>query len=162
MELTIILIILCFIIIALFVLFGLLIRDIRNGRYNVKNSTLTKEAENKYGILYPESSIDELKDEIEKIAELLVAGEESNRYTEALRQKSINDGRIKLIKNSVVENVELMKYVDDVLKARIKYKDYDNEYTLILSFNTVTSGRVFLTKYFIFKNKLEYNNASQN
>ena len=160
MELTICLISLCFIIIALFVIFGLLIRDIRNGRYNVKNSTLTKEAEDKFGILYPESSIDELKDEIEKIAELLVSGEESNRYTETLRQKAMNDVRIKLIKNSTLENVELMKYVDENLKARIKYKDYNNEYTLILSFNTVTSGRVFLTKYFVFKNKIEFEDAS--
>ena len=123
---------------------------------DVKGSILTQEAEDKYGILYPENSINDLKNEIEKIADLLTAGEESNRYTEALRQKAINDERIQEVKNAVVENVELLKYVNDVLKARIKYKDYENEYTLILSFSTVTSGRVFLNKYFIFKNKIEY------
>ena len=156
MILNIIIIGLFFIIISLFVLFGFLISDIRNGQYNVKGSILTQEAEDKYGILYPENSINDLKNEIEKIADLLTAGEESNRYTEALRQKAINDERIQEVKNAVVENVELLKYVNDVLKARIKYKDYENEYTLILSFSTVTSGRVFLNKYFIFKNKIEY------
>ena len=155
MILNIILIILFFIIISLFILFGFLIKDVTNGKYKVENSLLSKEAEDKYGILYPNSSIDELKSEIEKIAELLVAGEESNRYTEGLRQKALNDSRMKEIKDSVVESVELVKYVDDNLKARIKYKYFENEYTLILSFSTVTSGRVFLNKYFVFKNKIE-------
>ena len=160
MELTISLISLFFIIIALFVLFGLLIRDIRNGQYKVKDSILSKEAEEKYGNLFPKNTIDDLKDEIEKIAELLSSGHESNRYTELLRQKAINDIRMNKIKDAVVENVELVKFVDDNLKASIKYKDYENEYTLILSFNTVTSGRVFLIKYFIFMNKIEYEKVS--
>lgn len=156
MELTIILISLFFIIIGLFILFGFLIKDIRNGQYEVgKDSILSKEAENKYGILYPDNSISELKDEIEKIAELLIAGEESNRYTEILRQKAIEDERIKEIKDTVVENVELIKYVDNNLKARIKYKDFNNVYTLILSFNTVSKGRIFLNKYFVFKKKID-------
>ena len=156
MELTIILISLFFIIIGLFILFGFLIKDIKNGQYEVgKDSILSKEAENKYGILYPDNSISELKDEIEKIAELLIAGEESNRYTELLRQKAIEDERIKEIKDTVVENVELIKYVDNNLKARIKYKDFDNVYTLILSFNIVSKGRIFLNKYFVFKKKID-------
>lgn len=156
MILKIILIGLFFIIIGLFILFGFLIKDVNNGQYEVKDSLLTKEAEDKYGILYPENSIDDLKNEIEKIAELLTSGEESNRYTEALRQKAINDSRIQEIKNAIIEDVELVKYVNDNLKARIKYKDFENVYTLILSFNTVTSGRVFLNKYFVFKNKIEF------
>ena len=160
MELTIGLIGIAFIIIGVFILFGLIIKDIRNGQYSVKESLLTKEAENKYGILYPENSIDDLKNEIEKIAELLAAGEESNRYTELLRQKAKNDLRMKKINDSIVENVELVKFVDNNLKARIKYRDFENEYTLILSFNTVTAGRVFLTKYFVFENKLELENVS--
>ena len=156
MELTIILISLFFIIIGLFIIFGFLIKDIRNGQYEVgKDSLLSKEAENKYGILYPDNSISELKDEIEKIAELLIAGEESNRYTELLRKKAIEDERIKEIKDTVVENVELVKYVDNNLKARIKYKDFDNVYTLILSFNIVSKGRIFLNKYFVFKKKID-------
>ena len=156
MELTIILISLFFIIIGLFILFGFLIKDIRNGQYEVgKDSILSKEAENKYGILQPDNSISELKDEIEKIAELLIAGEESNRYTELLRQKALSDKRIKEIQDTVVENVELVKYVNDNLKARIKYRDFNNVYTLILSFSTVTKGRIFLNKYFVFKKKID-------
>ena len=155
MELSIILICLFFIVIGLFILFGFLIKDIRDGQYKVnEDSILTKNAENKFGILYPEKSIEDLKNEIEKIAELLSAGEESNRYTELLRKKALNDERIQEIKDAVVENIELVKYVNDNLKARIKYKDYYNEYTLILSFSTVTSGRIFLNNYFVFKNKI--------
>lgn len=71
-----------------------------------------------------------------------------------------NDERIKEINNAISEKVELIKYVNDVLKARIKYKDYENEYTLVLSFSTVTSGRVFLNNYFVFKNKIELANVS--
>lgn len=160
MILKVILIGIFFIILGLFILFGFLIYDIRKGRYKVDDSILTKEAEDKYGILFPENSINELKDEIEKVAELLIAGEESNRYTELLRKKAEDDERIQEIKDAVVENVELVKYVDDVLKARIKYRDYNNEYTLILSFSTVTGGRVFLNDYFIFKTKILIEDAS--
>lgn len=160
MILKIILIGLFFIIIGLFILFGFLINDIRRGRYKVDGSILAQEAEDKYGLLYPDNSINELKDEIEKVAELLIAGEETNRYTESLRKKAEEDERIKEIRNSVAENVELVKYVSDVLKARIKYKDYDNEYTLILSFNTVSGGRVFLKDYFIFKTKIAMEDVS--
>ena len=84
----------------------------------------------------------------------MIAGEESNRYTELLRRKAQKDVRVQELKDAIVENVELVKYVGDVLKARIKYKDYDYEYALILSFSTVTAGRVFLNSYFIFKNKM--------
>lgn len=160
MVLKVVLIGIFFIIIGLFILFGFLIDDIRKGRYTVKDSILAKEAEGKYGVEYPESSITDLKDEIEKIAELLIAGEESNRYTELLRIKAEKDDRIQEIGGAVTENVELVKFVDDVLKARIKYKDYENEYTLILSFSTVTAGRVFLNDYFVFKNKIAMADAS--
>lgn len=160
MILNVILIGLIFIIIGLFILFGFLIGDIRRGQYIVNGSILAQEAEEKYGTLYPKNSINELKDEIEKVAELFIAGEESNRYTEILRKKAKDDERIQEISNAIVENVELVKYVNDVLKARIKYKDYYNEYTLILSFSTVTGGRVFLNDYFVFKNKIELADAS--
>ena len=142
------------IILGLFIVFGLIIYDIKRGKYKVNDSILMQEAETKYGILYPDKSIDDLKNEIEKVAELLIAGEESNRYTELLRRKAQKDVRVQELKDAIVENVELVKYVGDVLKARIKYKDYDYEYALILSFSTVTAGRVFLNSYFIFKNKM--------
>ena len=146
---------LVFIVIGIFLVFAIIIKDIKNGKYKVEDSILEKEAEEKYGKLYPEHSIEDLKNEIEKIVEIFVAGEESNRYTETLRQKAQNDERIQEINDAIIENVELVKYVDDVLKARVKYKNYEYEYTLILSFGTVTGGRVFLNDYFVFKNKIE-------
>jgi len=148
------------IIIGLFSVFGLIIYDMRRGKYKVNDSILMQEAETKYGILYPDKSIDDLKNEIEKVAELLIAGEESNRYTELLRRKAQKDVRVQELNDAIVENVELVKYVGDVLKARIKYKDYDYEYNLILSFSTVTAGRVFLNSYFLFKNKLMMKDVS--
>ena len=148
------------IILGLFSIFGLLIYDMRRGKYKVNDSILAQEAETKYGILYPDKSIEDLKNEIEKVAELLMAGEESNRYTELLRRKAQKDTRMQELKDAVVENVELIKYVGDVLKAKIRYKDYDYEYTLILSFSTVTAGRVFLNSYFIFKNNMMIKDVS--
>ena len=78
-----------FIIVVFLIVFVFIINEIRNGRYKVtEDSILEKEAENKYEILYPNNSINDLKSEIEKVAELLINGEESNRYTEALRIKA--------------------------------------------------------------------------
>ena len=138
---------------SILIAFALVINDIGKGRYRITSqSILSKEAEDKYQNEFPEQSINNLKSEIEKVADILVNTEESNRYTEKLRQKAQKDERIKALQNAALQNVELMKYVDGDLKARVKYKDYDYEYTLILSMNTVTTGRVFLNKYFIFKN----------
>ena len=49
MNLTLIAVSLFFIIISLFILFGFIIIDVRNGQYEVKDSLIGKEAENKYG-----------------------------------------------------------------------------------------------------------------
>lgn len=136
--------------------YAFIMNDIKKSKYKLTNdeSILTKEAENKYQNEFPNYSIDELKKEIEIIADILIHHTKSNRYTEALRQKAKDDEKIRILKDSVVEKVEIIKYVDDVLKARVKYRDYNNEYSLILSMNTVSMGRVFLNSYYIFKSKL--------
>ncbi len=146
---------------SILIAFAIVIKDIRAGKYKLKSNTdsfLSIDAEKRYKEQFPEHSIIKLKQEIEKVADILIENEESNRYTEALRQKANKDARIRQLRDAAIENVEIVKYVNDVLKARIKYKDYEYEYSLILSMNTVATGRVFLNDYFIFKDKIKITN----
>lgn len=148
-------IILIVVAIFLIILYAIVIIDIRKGKYKTKsNSILAQEAVNNYTNEFPNYSIQDLKIEIEKVADILVNHEASNRYTEALRQKSKNDDKMKILKKLLPNNVEIIKYVDGVLKARVKYQDDNTEYSLILSMNTVTTGKVFLNSYYIFRDKL--------
>ena len=145
-------IILTVVAVSMLILYAVIISDVRKGKYKTKNnSILAKEAEVKYTDEFPEHSIQELKLEI---ADILVNHESSNRYTEALRQKSKHDDKMKILKKLLPSNVEIIKYVDGILKARVKYQDDNTEYSLILSMNTVTTGRVFLNSYYIFRDKL--------
>lgn len=148
-------IILIVVAIFLIILYAIVIIDIRKGKYKTKsNSILAQEAVDNYTNEFPNYSIQDLKIEIEKVADILVNHEASNRYTEALRQKSKNDDKMKILKKLLPNNVEIIKYVDGVLKARVKYQDDNTEYSLILSMNTVTTGKVFLNSYYIFRDKL--------
>lgn len=131
--------------------------DANKGKYTIKEkngielkSILSAEAEEKYLKEFSENNIKDLKIQIEKVADMLISGDESNRYTENLRKRAQKDEQIIALKNAVVEKVELIKYTGDDLKARINYKDYNNKYSMILSMNTVVKGRVFLNNYFIF------------
>lgn len=145
-------IVLIIISISILICFGIIISDIKKGKYIIgtNKSILSVEAEEKYLREFSKRNIKDLKIEIEKIADMLINGDESNRYTESLRQKAKKDQNIALLKDAVTENVELIKYAGDFLKARIKYKDYNHTYSLILSMSTVTEGRVFLDNYFTF------------
>jgi hypothetical protein len=141
---------------SVLITYAFIISDIKKSKYKVKNneSILSKEACLKYENEFPEYSIEELKREIETVADILISHERSNRYTEVLRQKAKDDEKIKKLKKAVVEDVELIKYSEGDLKARVKYRDYENEYSLILSMNTVSMGKVFLNSYYIFKTRL--------
>ena len=142
------------VLVIILIVFLLIIKDVNKGKYNVKESdgsALSKEAEEKYLKQFPNYTIKDLKLEIEKIADILVDNQESNRYTEVLRQKAKNDDKIKRLKDTVIQDVDIMKYNRGILKAKVKYKDFENEYSLVLNMNTVTRGRVFLNNYYVFK-----------
>ncbi len=143
---------------SILIAFAIVIRDIKNGKYEVteEETILSKEAEEKYLKEFPNHSIEDLKLEIEKVADIFVDNQESNRYTELLRQKAKNDEKISKLKDAVIEDVEIIKYNRGILKARINYKDYVYKYKLILNMNTVTRGRVFLNNYFVFKDGKRY------
>ncbi len=152
---NIVLIVIMCISLALIIAFGLIIRDIRNAKYKVKEeSTVEKEAEEKYLKDFPDYTIFSLKVEIEKIADILIDNEQSNRYTEALREKSLKDEDIKSLKNAVLENVEIVRYSNGSLIAKIKYRDYDYNYSMVFKLSTVSRGRVFLDNYIIYKERI--------
>lgn len=135
------------------IVFALIIKDVDVGKYNIKNneSIIAKEAEENYLKDFPKYTIKDLKIEIEKIADILIDNQESNRYTDILREKVKKDYRIKAIKDLIPENVELMKYNKKTLRARVEYNDYNYTYFLVLDMEPVTKGRVFVNDYYIFK-----------
>jgi hypothetical protein len=145
----------CFtiVIITILIVYALIINDVGKGVYNVKDnvSVLSKEAEKKYTSEYPTQTIDDLKLEIEKIADMLIDSDKSNRYTELLRQKAKKDEKLKQLKHTPLQKVELIKYVEGTLKSKLTYKDQSTTYHLILTLTPVTSGRVFLTTYYLYK-----------
>ena len=139
---------------ALIIAFGLIIRDVKNAKYNVKDeSKIGKEAEERYLEEFPDYTIFKLKSEIEKIADILVDNQKSNRYTEILREKAAKDEKVKKLKNAVMEDVDIVKYNKGNLKAKVKYKDYDYKYSMVLNLSTVSRGRVFLNNYLIYKER---------
>ena len=133
--------------------FGFIIKNIHTGKYEVikDESLLAKEAEEKYLAEFPNYTIKDLKLEIEKIAEILIDSQESNRYTEILRQKAKNDKKMEKLRDAVLDDTQIMKYNRKQLKAKVKYKDYDCKYSIVLNMSTVARGRVFLNNYYIYK-----------
>ena len=99
--------------------------DIRYGKYTLSEdkSILSMKSEEKYLKEFPNYTIEALKTEIAKIADMLLKNQESNRYTEVLREKANKDEQVKVLKEAVVDKVDLIKYNDGDLKARIRYKD---------------------------------------
>ena len=150
----IILIIIIAVILAIIVAFSLIMRDVKNAKYNVKDeSELSKEAEKKYLKEFPDYTIFKLKSEIETIADILVDNQESNRYTELLREKASKDEKVKSLKDAVIEDVDIVRYNKGNLKAKVKYRDYKYKYSMVLNLSTVSRGRVFLNNYLVYKER---------
>ncbi|MBQ7227789.1 MAG: hypothetical protein IJX05_05265, partial [Clostridia bacterium] len=59
---------------------------------------------------YPEKSINDLKIEIEKISDMLLDNEESNRYTMKIQEKAKNDSKLDEFRNLIADSVEIIKY----------------------------------------------------
>lgn len=149
-----ILIIAALISLSFIIIFSIILKDVQNLDYNVTNeSELEKEAEEKYLAEFPNYTIFSLKSEIEKIADILVDNQSSNRYTELLREKAAKDEKVKELKNAIIDDVDIVKYNKGNLKAKVKYKDYDYNYSMVLNLSTVARGRVFLNNYTILKQK---------
>ncbi len=141
--------------ISLIVIFSIIIHDVKNNEYDVKEkSEIGKEAEEKYLKEFPNYTIFSLKSEIEKIADILVDNQSSNRYTELLREKASKDEKVQKLKGAVMEDIDILKYNKGNLRAKIKYRDYDYNYSMVFNLSTVARGRVFLNNYLVYKEKI--------
>ena len=141
--------------ISLIVIFSIIIHDVKNNEYDVKKkSEIGKEAEEKYLKEFPNYTIFSLKSEIEKIADILVDNQSSNRYTELLREKASKDEKVQKLKGAVMEDIDILKYNKGNLRAKIKYRDYDYNYSMVFNLSTVARGRVFLNNYLVYKEKI--------
>ena len=100
-------------------------------------------------------SIEDLKVEIEKIADRLMEDQDSNRYTNKMKEKFQNDRRIEPLRNQFIDDVKIMNYQDKKLRAKVNYIVENDEYSLIFDMITVNRGRVFLKKYNLMKQKTE-------
>lgn len=136
------------------IVLALVLHDIKNVEYKVKDeSELKKEAEEKYLSEFPDYTLFSLKSEIEKIADILIDNQPSNRYTELLREKAAKDEKVQELKNAAAQDVDIIKYYKGNLKAKVEFKDYDYNYSMILNLSTVARGRVFLNNYTVLKQK---------
>ena len=78
---------------------------------------------------------------------LHVAGLDSKAVIAATK----NDKKMEKLRDAVLDDTQNMKYNRKQLKAKVKYKDYDCKYSIVLNMSTVARGRVFLNNYYIYK-----------
>ena len=150
-----------FIVMIIFILifaFAIL-AEVNQGTYRqAHNGYNAKQGLKNYHKDYPDKRIRDLKFEIEEVANRLVDNEKCNRYTENLRKKASNDKDIKLLSNEFVDSVKILKYKDKKLRAKVDYLLDDKKYSLLFDMDTVSTGRVFLRKYNILKEKIKLDN----
>lgn len=142
-------------IVSILAVFGFILHQYNTGKYNVNNGFFEKNSIENYKKDYPNKSIEDLKVEIEKIADRLMEDQDSNRYTNKMKEKFQNDRRIEPLRNQFIDDVKIMNYQDKKLKAKVNYIVENDEYSLIFDMITVNRGRVFLKKYNLMKQKVE-------
>lgn len=120
------------------------------GKYKIKNnieSNLEEESLNNFKNDFPDKDITFLKIEIEKICDMLLDNQESNRYTYKIQEKAKNDYKLNEFREEIPNSVEILDYKKGKLKAQVNYLLGKTEYTLIMYMDTVQKGRVFLKNY---------------
>lgn len=133
------------------------IDEVNDGKYkrinnnNEKEEELIKEFESKY----PNKTVKDLKIEIEKISDMLLGNEESNRYSYRLQKKASSDRNLNNIRNSLPDSVNILDIKKNELKAQVNYLEEDKEYTIVMHMNIVAKGRVFLKNYKTMKRKFK-------
>ena len=106
---------------------------------------------------YPEKIINDLKIEIEKISDMLLDNEESNRYTMKIQEKAKNDSKLDEFRNLIADSVEIIKYEKNKMKAQVNYILGNIEYTIIMEMKIVNKGRAFLKNYKTIKRVISMN-----
>ena len=129
-----------------------LIYELKNP--NANNQKLKSQSQ-RFENEYPHKTAKDLKIEIEKISDMLLGNEESNRYTYRLQEKASNDRKLERIRKIIPDNVSLLTLKDHKLKAQVNYLNENKEYTIIMYMDVVAKGRVFLKKYKTMKREVE-------
>ena len=145
--------------IAFLIVFSFILYQYSSGKYSSLGNEFEEKNINSYESDYPNKNGDELKIEIEKIADRLINNQNSNRYTNQIKDKVQKDERIDPFRNQIADDVKIIKYNNNKLKAKVIYSLEDEKYSLIFDMITVNRGRVFLKKYNLMKQKIknEYN-----
>jgi len=144
-----------YVILSIFVAFGIVLYLLANQKYILTNeSILKKESENLYEKDFPSKSVKEIEREIEIIADKLLYNQETNRYTEKLRQKAKKDYKVKILRKLCLDNAKIINYKNKKMKAKVKFKDYNEEYYMLMDMKVVSKGRIFLNSYKILKNRI--------
>lgn len=145
MELLIIIILTSILMTLVFVLYQTNI-----GKYKIKScgkNISEEESLANFQRDFPEKDMNFLKIEIEKISDMLLDNEESNRYTYKIQEKAKNDYKLDEFRNEIADSVEILDYKKGKLKAQVNYLLGKTEYTLIMYMDIVKKGRVFLKNY---------------
>lgn len=120
------------------------------GKYKLKytgENQIEEENFDRFQKDFPEKDIDSLKIEIERISDMLLDNQESNRYTYKIQQKAKNDYKLEAFRKEIPDSVEILNYKKGKLKAQVNYVLGQTEYTLIMYMNIVRKGRIFLKNY---------------
>lgn len=145
--------------IAFLIVFSFILYQYSSGKYSSLGNEFEEKNIKSYESDYPNQNGDELKIEIEKIADRLINNQNSNRYTNQIKDKVQKDERIDPFRNQIADDVKIIRYNNNKLKAKVMYSLENEKYSLIFDMITVNRGRVFLKKYNLMKQKIknEYN-----
>lgn len=148
------------IIISLSILFAVMfiLYEAKQGKYKLildEEDIIEKSKLEKFQKDFPEKNIDALKVEIEKISDMLLDNQESNRYTYKIQEKAKNDSKLQEFRNEIPDGVEIIDYSKGKLIAQVSYISGKIEYILIMYMDIVKKGRVFLKNYKSMKRVLD-------
>ena len=143
-------------IVSIFISFSIIIILLVNQRYKLKSGSLIQKGiEDSYNKDFPNKKIEDLEKEIQIVADKLIENQKTNRYTENLREKAQKDYKIKILKKLCLDDAKIVNYRNKKMKAKVKFKDYDEEYYMLMNLKLVSKGRIFLNSYKILKNRIK-------
>lgn len=145
------------ILVSIIITLSFILYEFSSSKYKVITkdmSLIEEESLKKFHEDYPEKDLNFLKIEIEKISDMLLSNEESNRYTQKIQEKAFNDYKLNEFRNIIPDDVKIMNYENGQLKAQVNYILGKTEYILIMYMETVTKGRVYLKKYRSLKRRI--------
>lgn len=129
---------------------------LENQKYKMnKKSIVEEEAEKLYINDYKLQNISDLERQIRIVTKRFINFKDCNRYTLRLVNKAKKDKKIDKIKNLLLEEIKILKYRNNKLKTKVKFKNTDSEYFLLMKMKTVFNGRIFLKSYKILENRIK-------